>query len=104
MTPPRRRCFRRRRDLVERLAPYVQPAEPEPEPLVSVEPLRWWLEGWVAATGDRTAIVARGFDLDAEVIDMLLDGEIRIVRHSDAVLLCRAFGIDLALLGQEPRT
>lgn len=103
MTPPRRRCrLRRRRDLVERLAPYLQPVDPQPEPLFSVEPLRWWLEGWIAATGDRTAVVARGFDLDAEVIDMLLDGEICTLRRGDAVLLCRAFGIDPAFLRHKP--
>ncbi len=103
MTAPLRRCsFRRRRDLIERLAPYVQPVDPRPDPLVSVEPLRWWLEGWIAATGDRAAVVARGFDLDAGVIDMLLDGEIRMVRRSDAVLLCRAFGIDPVFLRREP--
>lgn len=102
MNPPRRRSRFRRRNLVERLAPYVHPSAPEPGPLVSVEPLRWWLEGWIAATGDRAAIVARGFDLDAEVIDMLLDGEIGSVRCSDAVLLCRAFGIDPACLRHEP--
>ena len=100
---PRRRCrFRRRRDLAERLAPCVQPIDPRPEPLVSVEPIRWWLEGWLAATGDRTAIVARGFDLDAEVIHMLLDGEIRTVRRSDGVALCRAVGIDPLLSTREP--
>ena len=61
MTPPRRRCrFRRRRDLVERLAPYVQPIEAEPEPLISVVPIRWWLEGWAAATGDRPDVIAQG--------------------------------------------
>ena len=103
MTSPQRRCsFRRSRDLVERLAPYVQPIDPRPDPLFSHFPLRWRLEGWIAATGDRAAVVARGFDLDAEVIDMLLDGQICSVRRSDAVLLCRAFGIDPAFLRHEP--
>jgi hypothetical protein len=87
---------------VERLAPYVQPIGPEPESLVSVEPLRWWLEGWIAATGDRAAIVARGFDVDADVIDVLLDGEIRVMRRSDAARLCRSFGLDTAFLRHEP--
>lgn len=105
MKPRRQRCcFGRRRDLVERLAPYVQRIDLEPELLVSVEPIRWWLEGWVAATGDRTAIVARGFDLDVEVIDMLLEGQIRMVRRSDAVALCRALGIAPSMLRHLPRT
>ena len=41
--------------------------------------------------------------LDAEVIDMLLEGEIRFVRRSDATLLCRVFGIDPSLLRRAPR-
>ena len=94
MTPPRRRCFRRRRDLVERLAPYVQPAEPEPEPLVSVEPLRWWLEGWIAATGDRPEVVARGFGLKPNLVCDLLAARINRVGPSEAAELCRRLGID----------
>lgn len=105
MTPPRRRCrFHRRRDLVERLAPYVQPIEPKSERLVTVEPIRWWLEGWAAATGDRPEVIARGFDLDAQFVDLLLAGEIRIVRIADAAELSRALGIDSGLLQRHPLT
>jgi hypothetical protein len=82
----------------------VQPIDPEPELLVSVELIRWWLEGWAAATGDRPEVIARGFDLDADVVELLLAGEIRVARRVDAVSLCRALGVDLSLLRPEPRS
>lgn len=104
MTPPRRRCrFRRRRDLVERLAPYVQPIEAEPEPLISVVPIRWWLEGWAAATGDRPDVIAQGFGLDPGIVHDLLDREARFVRRSDAAAICRSLGLDPAVLPGSPQ-
>lgn len=95
MTAPRRRCrFRRRRDLVERLAPYVQPIHTEPEPLVSVEPLRWWLEGWIAATGDRPDVVARGFGLRPDLVCDLLAARVNLIGMSEAAELRRRLGLD----------
>lgn len=98
----RRRCSGRCGELVERLAPYVQPAEPEPARPVSVVPIGWWLQGWAAATGDQPEVIARGFDLDADVVELLLAGEIRVARRFDAVSLRRALGVDLSLLRPEP--
>lgn len=95
MTPPRR-CWRfgRRRDLVERLAPFVQPIDPAPVRLVSVQPIRWWLDGWAAATGDPPEVIARGFGLDGSVIDALMAGRLRRVTPTQRRRICTALGLD----------
>ena len=99
MTPPRRRCrFRRRRDLVERLAPYVQAVGPEPELLISVEPIRWWLEGWAAATGDPPEVIARGFGLGSDFVTALFAGRVRGLSRSDAADVCRSLDVDTEAL------
>lgn len=94
MTSPRRRCrVRRRRDLVERLAPYLRPIEPEPVRLVSVEPVRWWLEGWGAATGDSPEVIARGFGLDSAWVAAVLAGNLRRLSPQEAAEVCRSLGV-----------
>lgn len=77
MSGRRWRCLRRRRDLCERLGPYVGPAKTAQEtqriPVVPAEPIRRWLEGWAAATGDPFDVIALGFGLDQHLVRGLLD-------------------------------
>ena len=93
---PRRRCRRSRRgtDLVRRLSPYVTPVDDPPVVLVSAEPLRLFLLGWAAATGDRPEIVARGFGLAVEFVEDLLNHEIRRLDMDEATTICEAVRVD----------
>ena len=95
MSPRPRQCkTRRTHQLVDRLAPYVIPVDDAPLRLVSAEPIRWWLAGWTAATGDRVDIVATGFRLNRAFLEDLLAGDIRRLSVEEAQALCRAVDLD----------
>lgn len=91
------RCFGRRRDLAERLAPYVQPATAvlglQRATVVSAEPIRRWLEGWGAATGDPFDVIARGFGLDQDLVRDLLDEEVRVLATIEDCRIRLALGM-----------
>jgi hypothetical protein len=91
---PRRRWIGRRRDLVERLRPYQQPPSAPLDSLVSTEPLRLFFCGWIAATGDRVDVAARGFDLSLELLEDILGGQIRRIRIDDALAVCDAIRVE----------
>lgn len=95
MSPRPPQCkTRRTRQLVDRLAPFVVPVDDPPLRLVSAEPIRWWLAGWTAATGDRVDIVATGFGLSRAFLEDLLAGEIRRLSVEQAQAICRAVDLD----------
>lgn len=99
-----RRCSGGRRDLVERLGPFVQPVDPKPVVMVSAEPIRWWLEGWTAATGDTSAVVARGFGLDQSLVREILDCRVSSLPTGDFRRVSTALGIEFSdRRGRRPR-
>lgn len=103
MSRPEHRCRGGRRDLVQRLAPFVPSVAPKPEVMVSAEPIRWWLEGWVAATGDTAAVVARGFGLDRLLVRELLDGGVSSLSTGEFRRVSFALGIEFSDgLGRRP--
>ncbi len=75
--------WRRRRDLAERLRPYL-PAGITPEPMVDADPIRMLLYRWMIETGDPIEVVAKGFDLDRPLVDELLSGRTRRLSAADA--------------------
>jgi len=89
-------CRRRpRRDLVERLAPYLQTVEQDsPIRWVSAEPLRLFLLGWSAATGDRAELVAQGFGVRLEMVEDLLSGELHRLTAEEALAICSAIRVE----------
>lgn len=93
---PRRRCRRSRgrADLVRRLAPYVTPVDDPPVVLVSAEPLRLFLLGWAAATGDQPAMVERGFGLPTGFVQDLLNHKIRRLDIDEAMSICGALRVE----------
>ena len=93
---PRRRCRRSRgrADLVRRQAPYVTPVDDPPVVLVSAEPLRLFLLGWAAATGDQPETVARGFGLPLEFVEDLLNRDIRRLDMDEAMIICEAIRVE----------
>ncbi len=66
--------WRRRRNLAERLRPYVRPLPPS-EPMVSADPIRMFLYRWMIQTGDPMELISAGFDLDVRVVRQLLGRE-----------------------------
>ena len=74
--------WRRRRDLSERLRPYL-PDRITPEPMVDADPIRMFLYRWMIETGDPIEVVAQGFDLSTEEVARLgdrTDGRISLGR------------------------
>ena len=67
--------WRKRRDLAERLRPYLASAQPS-EPMVDADPIRMFLFRWMIETGDPIEVVAKGFDLDAELLAAVLSGDL----------------------------
>ena len=77
-----RRRWRRRRDLVERLRPYL-PERITPEPMVDADPIRMFLYRWMIETGDPIGLVGRGFDTDPRILGSILDRTTRALPRSD---------------------
>lgn len=73
--------WRRRRNLAERLRPYVR-SLPLSEPMVSADPIRMFLYRWMIETGDPIETVAKGFDLDPRLIWQLIEGEIHLISEA----------------------
>ena len=69
------RLRRNRVNLVDRLRPYVDGGQP-PEPMVSADPIRMFLYRWMIETGDPIEMVARGFDLDPEFANSLIEARV----------------------------
>ncbi len=67
---------RRRRDLAERLRPYL-PDRIAPQPMVDADPIRMFLYRWMIETGDPIDVVAKGFDLSADLVRGLVRGEVK---------------------------
>ena len=85
--------WRRRRDLAERLRPYVRPLQPS-EPLVSADEIRMFLYRWMIETGDPVEVIAKGFDLDAAVVAEILDGRVTRLRAEDLASLKHKLSLD----------
>ena len=91
--------WRGRRNLAERLRPYVRPL-PRSEPMVSADPIRMFLYRWMSETGDPVEVVAKGFDLDVELTRQLFAGAIRQLPHRTNLELVAALGLgDVESLG-----
>ncbi len=61
----------RRRDLAERLRPYLPVREPI-EPMVDADPIRMFLVRWMIETGDPIYLVAQGFGLSVDELQRAL--------------------------------
>ncbi len=68
--------WRTRRNLAERLRPYVRPLQPS-EPMVAADPIRTFLYRWMIETGDSVEVIAKGFDLDPGLVAAILSGQVR---------------------------
>ena len=68
--------WRRRRDLAERLRPYL-PDRITPEPMVDADPIRMFLYRWMIETGDPIEVVAQGFEIETDMLRALLCRELR---------------------------
>ena len=68
--------WRRRRNLAKRLRLYVRSLAPI-EPVVSADLIRMFLYRWMIETGDPVEVIAKGFDLDAELVTGVLSGRVR---------------------------
>ena len=90
--------WRRRRNLAERLRPYVQQHLVHTEPMVDVDPIRMFLYRWMIETGDSVDVIAKGFDIDVALTQHLLDGSVRRLQRQRSVELEAALG-----LGSEDR-
>ncbi len=85
--------WRRRRDLAERLRPYL-PDKITPEPTVDADPIRMFLHRWMIETGDPIEVVAKGFDLSPHVVLDLVSGERRRLRSAEASQIMKRLGLD----------
>ena len=83
--------WRRRRDLADRLRPYVAKAEPN-EPMVDADSVRMFLYRWMIETGDPIDVVARGFDIDPDLATRVVGGEVRALPKSTYVRLSDQLG------------
>lgn len=82
----------RRRDLAERLRPYL-PDRITPEPMVDADPIRMFLYRWMIETGDPIEVVAKGFDLSPVLLAKLLSGSTRRLDASEYRRVSRRLGI-----------
>lgn len=78
--------WRRRRDLAERLRPYL-PDRITPEPMVDADPIRMFLYRWMIETGDPIDVVAKGFGLRPELVNDLVVGRVRSLTEVEFKLL-----------------
>ena len=85
---------RRRRDLADRLRPYIRPQEPV-ESMVDTDPIRMFLYRWMIETGDPVEVVAKGFDLPATLVDDLVSRRVGALSESDADMVSRRLGLSL---------
>lgn len=90
---------RRAKNLTERLRPSHQRDEP-PEPMVSTDEIRMFLYRWMIETGDPVAVIAKGFDLDVELVSEIVEGSRRRLSRADIGLLEQRLGEPVVLSGQ----
>ena len=84
--------WRRRRDLAERLRPYL-PERIAAEPMVDADPIRMFLYRWMIETGDPIDVVAKGFDIDAAFVESIVSGRTRSVSNACALHLRARLGL-----------
>lgn len=92
------RWRRKRTDLAERLRPYLD-TSPSTEPMVDADPIR--MLRWMIETGDPIEVVAKGFDLDEQLLTDILAGERR--RCQRTLLRSCASGSDWRSRARETR-
>lgn len=86
------RWRRKQVDLAERLRPHVD-AGPVSEPIVDVDPIRMFLFRWLIETGDSIEVVARGFDLDLDLLTSILDRRVRSISRGRATEIRHRLGM-----------
>ena len=84
--------WRRRRDLAERLRPYL-PDRITPEPMVDADPIRMFLFRWMIETGDPIDVVARGFDLTVEEVTLITERSVARLSVEEARRIGGKLGI-----------
>ena len=84
-----RRWWRRRRDLADRLRPYLSLAEPG-EPMVDADPISMFLFRWMIETGDPVEVVATGLDVDVVLLRSILGRSRRSLAAAEAESIQRA--------------
>ena len=89
------RWRRKRVDLAERLRPYTNPG-PLPEPMVDADPIRMFLFRWMIETGDPIDVVARGFDVDVELLRDIADRRLVRISESQGGALAERLGVPLS--------
>ena len=89
------RWRRKRADLAERLRPYVNPGPP-PEPMVDADPIRMFLYRWMIETGDPIDVVARGFDVEPELLRDIADRRRARMPEGRARTLAERLGVPLS--------
>lgn len=79
-------------DLANRLRPFMN-GFPAGEAMVEADPIRMFLFRWIIETGDPIETVARGFDLDAELIEDILERRLARLPQSEAAAVARRLGM-----------
>jgi len=64
------------------------------EPLVDVDLIRMFLIRWIIETGDPIEIVAKGFDLEAVLLDDLLGRRVRYLPKQQVAELAARLGLE----------
>ncbi len=86
------RWRRKRVDLAERLRPYVDIA-PRMEPMVDADPIRMFLFRWMIETGDPIEVVARGFNVDVNLMREVGLRRVAALPAQVAAELCDKLGV-----------
>lgn len=84
---------RERMDLAERLRPYVKQHRVLSEPMVDADPIRMFLFRWMIETGDSVEVVARGFDVDPQLLADIHARRVRCLSLSQATALATHLGL-----------
>jgi hypothetical protein len=84
----------KRTDLTERLRPFIT-GRPAADPMVDADPVRMFLFRWIIETGDPVETVARGFDLDAQLIEDILERRVARLTESKALAIAERLGVSL---------
>ncbi len=93
--------WRGRRDLAERLRPYL-PDRIHAEPMVDADPIRMFLYRWMIETGDPIEVVAKGFALDQELLDAIARRDRLKLKRSEAGELARRLGLPADCFRTQP--
>ncbi len=90
------RWGRKRKDLAERLRPYVEQHRVLSEPMVDADPIRMFLYRWMIETGDPIDVVARGFDVDVGLVRDIADRRLLRIPESQARALAERLEVPLS--------